>query len=192
MKGDTYIYDGHLYLTGDIRKGTFNATSGAWTEQKNLNNYCVMKGVKNLHCLDINNTTELLELHYDNLDFELGPSRSCRAGAGLRLTQRLFLYNNLFASLARKSNPGARAGTGCSRQGHCAPALPEWDAAGTLVYRAPSGRGRRRSVTGHLGDNLSAVRAHRRMLPLRVRARASKLRGARGHNAERKGAMRGG
>ena len=65
MKGDTYIYDGHLYLTGDIRKGTFNATSGAWTEQKNLNNYFVMKGVKSLHCLDINNTTELLELHYD-------------------------------------------------------------------------------------------------------------------------------
>jgi hypothetical protein len=39
MKGDTYIYDGHLYLTGDIRKGTFNTTSGAWTEQKNLNSY---------------------------------------------------------------------------------------------------------------------------------------------------------
>ena len=74
MKGDTYIYDGHLYLTGDIRKGTFNATSGTWTEQKNLNNYFVMKGVKNLHCLDINNTTELLELHYDDLDFELGPA----------------------------------------------------------------------------------------------------------------------
>ncbi len=53
MKRDTYIYDGHLYLTGDIRKGTFNETSGAWTEQKNLNNYFVMKGVKNLHCLDI-------------------------------------------------------------------------------------------------------------------------------------------
>ena len=74
MKGDTYIYAGHLYLTGDIRKGTFNATSGAWTEQKNLNNYFVMKGVKTLHCLDINNTTELLELHYDDLDFELGPA----------------------------------------------------------------------------------------------------------------------
>ena len=74
MKGDTYIYDGHLYLTGDIHKGTFNSTSGAWTEQKNLNNYFVMKGVKTLHCLDINNTTELLELHYDDLDFELGPA----------------------------------------------------------------------------------------------------------------------
>ena len=33
-----------------------------------------MKGVQNLHCLDINNTTELLELHYDDLDFELGPA----------------------------------------------------------------------------------------------------------------------
>ncbi len=46
MKGDFYMYDGHLYLAGDIRKGTFNATSGAWTEQKNFNNYFVMKGVK--------------------------------------------------------------------------------------------------------------------------------------------------
>ncbi len=72
MNGDTYIYNGNSYLTGDIHKGTFNATSGAWTDQKNLNNYFAMKGVKNLHCLDINNTTELLELHYD--DFELGPA----------------------------------------------------------------------------------------------------------------------
>ena len=35
MNGDTYIYNGNLYLTGDIHKGTFNAVSGAWTEQKN-------------------------------------------------------------------------------------------------------------------------------------------------------------
>ncbi len=33
-----------------------------------------MKGVKALHCLDINDTTELLELHYDDLDFDLGPA----------------------------------------------------------------------------------------------------------------------
>jgi hypothetical protein len=33
-----------------------------------------MKGVKTLHCLDLNNTTELLESHYDDLDFELGPT----------------------------------------------------------------------------------------------------------------------
>ena len=33
-----------------------------------------MKGVKPLHCLDINNTTELLEFHYDDLDFDLGPA----------------------------------------------------------------------------------------------------------------------
>ncbi len=46
MEGDTYIYDGHLYLTGDIRKGTFNATSDLRTEQKNLNHYFMMKGVK--------------------------------------------------------------------------------------------------------------------------------------------------
>ncbi len=32
-----------------------------------------MKGIKALHCLDINNTIDLIELHYDDLDFELGP-----------------------------------------------------------------------------------------------------------------------
>ncbi len=35
--------------------------------------FCI-KGVKTTHCLYINNTTELLELHYDDLDFELGPA----------------------------------------------------------------------------------------------------------------------
>jgi hypothetical protein len=30
MKGDTYIFYGNLYLTGDINKGSFNAASGAW------------------------------------------------------------------------------------------------------------------------------------------------------------------
>ena len=74
MNGDTYIYNGNLYLTGDIHKGLFSAATGAWTEQKKLNDYFVMKGVKTLHCLDLNNTTELLELHYDDLDFELGPT----------------------------------------------------------------------------------------------------------------------
>ncbi len=33
-----------------------------------------MKGVKTAHCLDINNTNDLLDLHYDDLDFELGPA----------------------------------------------------------------------------------------------------------------------
>ena len=33
-----------------------------------------MKGVKKLHGLHINNSTELLEFHYDDLDFELGPA----------------------------------------------------------------------------------------------------------------------
>jgi hypothetical protein len=33
-----------------------------------------MNGVEALHCLDIDNTTELLELHYDDLDFEKGPA----------------------------------------------------------------------------------------------------------------------
>ncbi len=58
MNGDTYTYSGYLYLTGDINKGTFTST-GVWTQQKKLNDYSVMKGVKALHCLDINNTTEL-------------------------------------------------------------------------------------------------------------------------------------
>ena len=34
MKGDTYIYNGNLYLTGDINKGTFNITTGTWSQQK--------------------------------------------------------------------------------------------------------------------------------------------------------------
>jgi hypothetical protein len=73
MNGDTYIYSGNLYLTGDINKGTFTS-AGVWTRQKKLNDYFVMKGVKALHYLDINYTTELLELHYDDLDFEQGPA----------------------------------------------------------------------------------------------------------------------
>ena len=73
MNGDTYISGGNLYLTGDIHKGAFSSSEN-WTEQKKLNDYFVMKGVKNLHCLDINNTTELLELRYDDLDFEIGPA----------------------------------------------------------------------------------------------------------------------
>jgi hypothetical protein len=74
MKGGTYFYNDHLYLTGDVNKGTFNTTNGTWTQQKKLNDYIVTKGVKTNHCLDIHNTTELLELKIDDLDFEIGPS----------------------------------------------------------------------------------------------------------------------
>ncbi len=49
MNGDIYIYHCNFCLTGDIRKGTFNATSGALTEQKNLYNNFVIKGGTNLH-----------------------------------------------------------------------------------------------------------------------------------------------
>ena len=35
MKGDTYTYDGISYFTGNINRGTSNATSGAWTGGKN-------------------------------------------------------------------------------------------------------------------------------------------------------------
>jgi hypothetical protein len=55
MNGDTYIYNGNLYLTGNIHKGTFSASSGTWTQQKILNDYFVLKGVETPHCLDINN-----------------------------------------------------------------------------------------------------------------------------------------
>ena len=48
MNGDTYIYNGNLYLTGDIHKGLFSVSTGAWTEQKKLNDYFVMKGVNTL------------------------------------------------------------------------------------------------------------------------------------------------
>ena len=33
-----------------------------------------MKGVKIHHCFDIYNASELLELHYDDSDFEVGPA----------------------------------------------------------------------------------------------------------------------
>ncbi len=46
MNGDAYIYNGNSYLTGDINKGLFNASSGAWTQHKKLNDYFVIKGVK--------------------------------------------------------------------------------------------------------------------------------------------------
>ncbi len=28
MNGDTHIYDGNLYLTGNVHKGTFSSSSG--------------------------------------------------------------------------------------------------------------------------------------------------------------------
>jgi hypothetical protein len=64
--GNTHIWRDNLYSTGDIHKGTFSS-AGVWTQQKKLNDYFEMKGVKALHCLDINNTTELSELHCDHL-----------------------------------------------------------------------------------------------------------------------------
>ena len=73
MKGTTYIYNGDLHLTGKINYGLYGV-DGHWTQQKVLNDYFVMKGVKTLHCLDINSTTDLLELKFDDLDFEIGPS----------------------------------------------------------------------------------------------------------------------
>ncbi len=48
MNGNTYIYSGNIYWTGDINKGTFSS-GGTWTQQKRLNDYFVMKNVKALH-----------------------------------------------------------------------------------------------------------------------------------------------
>ena len=53
---------------------TCYGVDGHWTQQKVLNDYFVMKGVKTLHCLDINSTTDLLELKFDDSDFEIGPT----------------------------------------------------------------------------------------------------------------------
>ncbi len=43
MNRNTYIYSGNLHLMGDINKGTFNSSSGVWTQQKKLSDYFVMK-----------------------------------------------------------------------------------------------------------------------------------------------------
>jgi len=51
MNGDTCIYNGNFYLTGDINKGTFNSSSGTWTQQKISNDYFVMKGVKTIQLI---------------------------------------------------------------------------------------------------------------------------------------------
>jgi hypothetical protein len=52
MNGDTCIYHGNFYLTGDINKGTFDSSSGTWTQQKISNDYFVKKGVKTTYFLD--------------------------------------------------------------------------------------------------------------------------------------------
>ncbi len=48
MNGDTFIYSGNLYLTGDINKGIFHSSSGAWTQQKILNDYFALKVLRQL------------------------------------------------------------------------------------------------------------------------------------------------
>ena len=51
MNGDTCICNGNFYLTGDINKGTFDLSSGTWTQQKISNDYFVMKGVKTIQLI---------------------------------------------------------------------------------------------------------------------------------------------
>jgi hypothetical protein len=72
VKGDTYIYNGNLYLTGNIHKGSFNNVTNTWSGDENLNDYFVIKGVKVNDCLNINATTKLVQLDYDSSDFTLG------------------------------------------------------------------------------------------------------------------------
>ena len=74
MNRDTYIGSGNLHLTGLIKKGTLNFTTGVWTETEILNDYFVIKGVKDNSCLDINTTTKKIQLNYDTTDFTLGTS----------------------------------------------------------------------------------------------------------------------
>jgi hypothetical protein len=72
IKGGTYIYNGNLYLAGDIHKGTFNDDGGIWSNDEKLNDYFVMKGVKANSCININSSIKILGLDYDVDDFELG------------------------------------------------------------------------------------------------------------------------
>jgi hypothetical protein len=56
-------------MTGDIYKGTFNITTGTWSQQKKLNDYFVIKGVKNNNGLSIDSTTELLDFGHNTNNF---------------------------------------------------------------------------------------------------------------------------
>ena len=74
MNGNTYIYSGNLFLTGNINKGTFNSSTGTWTQQELLNDYFVMKGVKNNNGLSIDTTTKLLEYKLNSDYFNINAS----------------------------------------------------------------------------------------------------------------------
>jgi len=71
LNGSTMIYNGDLYLTGNINKGTYTGTT--FTQQDTLNDYMVMKGTKLNSCLEIE-TDKKLRLNFDTNDFELGIS----------------------------------------------------------------------------------------------------------------------
>ncbi len=89
----------------------------------------------------------------------------------------IILYNNLLASLARKSDPRARASTGRTSRDHCAPPSPSGIARATgasdsVVNRAPRAVQVLASTKRHLDGYLSTIRAHKRAPPLRVMSRA--------------------
>jgi len=73
MNGNTYIYSGNLFLTGNINKGTFSS-GGTWTQQELLNDYFVMKGVKANNGLSIDSTTKLLEYKLNSDYFNINAS----------------------------------------------------------------------------------------------------------------------
>ena len=61
-------------MTGDINKGTFNITTGAWSQQKKSNDFFLIKGVKNNNGLSIDSTTELLQYNIDPDYFNINAS----------------------------------------------------------------------------------------------------------------------
>ena len=63
------LSDANIYLTGDIKFGSFNTTTDLFTTTKSLSDYLVIKGVKANHCLKINSTDDLLYLDFTD-DFE--------------------------------------------------------------------------------------------------------------------------
>ncbi len=93
-----------------------------------------------LHCNDC--STHLQEPANGRQPFKV-MLRVCRAEADAEL----ILYDNLCASLARKSDPRARASTGRVSGGHSAPHSPGGGSAEALVNHAPSGCRHWQSVT---------------------------------------------
>jgi hypothetical protein len=114
-----------------------------------LNDYLVLKGVKTNHCLDLNTTTELLELLYDDLDFRPDARRRPRrrVATGLERT-RLRRPRQSRSGANGRRPPGPTPATGAApAQRGAAPARTFTDASPTrtsqphLAAAAPTRRG---------------------------------------------------